>query len=322
MFTFYWHGLNIHPLDGSSVPSCSIFQKHRNFEPSHGAFCSLCRGVVKQKPLSYSIVHGFNFQLSDLNLWQLWEWMFFNTKPTETNPPAGMVCLVLPGLLFFYTCRMQCRAKVGGLQQSLLSKGRGVCQLCPGLKGWVGVGRVGWNDCLLLTGDGTHVSSLLFKNACCLVWSLWGNFRKPRHLSISLWKKGPYVYERSEPQKNCSWEAVSGDILHRGCICQDQPSNGKQLHLDKCCCLRSWQAFWSLCLVWSSLWWVQNLGRMNSERIGGFWSSPIFQREMSHEIFACAKWDFLFALLRPLSYCTTGTDSVTCGKVLLQFLGN
>lgn len=34
-----------------------------------------------------------------------------------------MVCLVLPGLLFFYTCRMQCRAKVGGLQQSLLSKG-------------------------------------------------------------------------------------------------------------------------------------------------------------------------------------------------------
>lgn len=208
MFTFYCHGLNIHPLDGSSVPSCSIFQKHRNFEPSHGAFCSLCRGVVKQKPLSYSIVHGFNFQLSDLNLWQLWEWMFFNTKPTETNPPAGMVCLVLPGLLFFYTCRMQCRAKVGGLQQSLLSKGRGVCQQCPG-SGWVGL--EGLDEMMKLVVD-------RWWNACFHLscWLSLGQLSEIRHLSISLWKKEPYVYERSEPQKNCSWEAVSGHILHGG----------------------------------------------------------------------------------------------------------
>lgn len=131
-------------IQDGSMCHVTTSKKHRNYKPHltnwPGQFWQVryVGELCQQKPLSYSRFHRFNFQLSDLNLWQLWEWMFFNTKPTETNLPAGMVCLVLPGLLFFYTCRMQCRAKVGGLQQSLLSKGRGVCQLCPG-SGWVGL---------------------------------------------------------------------------------------------------------------------------------------------------------------------------------------
>ena len=194
-----------------------------------------------------------------------------------TNPTAlGMVCLVLPGLLFFYTCRMQCRAKVGGLQQSLLSKGRGVCP--SGSLSWKG-----WMKWL-------HFLTLLLERLERLFVRNGATF-SIRHLAPSFFGRRGHTYRNVLNHKRIvlgkSFRVVFSIQVHflslfrviQWCgaggisfIWQDQPSNGKQLHLDKCCCLRSWQAFWSLCLVWSSLWWVQNLGRMNNWRIGGFWS--------------------------------------------------
>ena len=114
-------------------PVCQVAasKKHRNFEPDRAMGPFVRRGVVPTKTLE--LQYSSWFQLSTLRPQPLTTLGMdvVQTKPTEPNPPAGMVCLVLPGLLFFYTCRMQCRAKVGGLQQSLLSKGRGG-SVCPG----------------------------------------------------------------------------------------------------------------------------------------------------------------------------------------------
>lgn len=314
MFTFYCHGLNIHPFDGSMC-HVTTSKKHRNFEPHltnwPGQFWQVrCVGeLCQQKPLSYSIVHGFNFQLSDLNLWQLWEWMLF--KRNQPNPTRRQVWFASFSRAFFSFILVVCSVgrRLEGYNSHFCPKD-GVCVSC--VPGWrVGsLGLAGLDEMIACCAQ-------VMLNACftlavserlLFVDFLWGNLSEIPVIWASVFGRRDHTYRNVRNHKR---SVLGKPFRVTFCMGVHLPGSAEQWKTTTSRqMLLLAQVAGFLIFVFGVIFTVVGTEPWQDEQLKIWWIlefSSFSKRDVWWNFCMC-QMRFSLCTLRPLSYCTTGTE--------------